>query len=395
MLLEKYKTMKTRKKNDAVIITAFFNYDFGIRIKYLENYLIKIGYKVTIISSNFDHRNKKYFFLKKRNLNLVHVFSYQKNISFLRIISHYDFSRKVFQLCYKLKPDLIYAITPPNFLFYYLNKYKKRHNNIQMVFEIEDLWPESIPLNYHLKNICKPIFNVWAKIRDKNLKRVDKIIFECEHFKNYLYNKIPSTTLCSTIYLGKDDTFSGNFEIEFENKLNYLYIGSINNLIDLKLIVKIMKISQKKLESVLHIIGGGENTSKLIKMCINNKINVKYYGYIFNEKVKQDILKKCHFAFNIMKKNVFVGLTMKSLEYFHYAIPIINNIPGDTFEIVKKYRCGINITSQKNIVEDISNLINDLNTIKIKEFKKKSRLVYEEYFHPNKMEYKLNNIFNQ
>ena len=36
-----------------------------------------------------------------------------------------------------------------------------------------------------------------------------------------------------------------------------------------------------------------------------------------------------------MKQEVFVGLTMKSIDYFEAGLPIINNIHGDTWNIVK------------------------------------------------------------
>lgn len=45
-----------------------------------------------------------------------------------------------------------------------------------------------------------------------------------------------------------------------------------------------------------------------------------------------------------MKKDVLVGLTMKSLDYFKNGIPIINNINGDTWEFVENYGVGINTT---------------------------------------------------
>ena len=41
------------------------------------------------------------------------------------------------------------------------------------------------------------------------------------------------------------------------------------------------------------------------------------------------IINQCHYALNIMKKDVCVGMTMKSLDYFSFGIPIVNNIEGD------------------------------------------------------------------
>ena len=51
-----------------------------------------------------------------------------------------------------------------------------------------------------------------------------------------------------------------------------------------------------------------------------------------------------------MKESVCVGLTMKSIDYFQHGLPIINNIPADTAELVEKYGVGV------NIVDGLSNL---------------------------------------
>ena len=46
---------------------------------------------------------------------------------------------------------------------------------------------------------------------------------------------------------------------------------------------------------------------------------------------------------------------MKSIDYFSAGLPIINNIGGDTSEIVKKYNCGINYILFNNISNYIIN----------------------------------------
>lgn len=37
-----------------------------------------------------------------------------------------------------------------------------------------------------------------------------------------------------------------------------------------------------------------------------------------------------------MKPDVCVGLTMKSVDYFRHDLPILNNIPADTAELVDR-----------------------------------------------------------
>ena len=63
-----------------------------------------------------------------------------------------------------------------------------------------------------------------------------------------------------------------------------------------------------------------------------------------------------------MKNSVCVGLTIKSIDYFQHGIPIINNIQADTFEIISKFRVGVNIlkvTHNCNLQNDIIKLLKE------------------------------------
>ena len=63
---------------------------------------------------------------------------------------------------------------------------------------------------------------------------------------------------------------------------------------------------------------------------------------VYEPKKKQAIFDECHFGLNIMKSSVCVGLTMKSLDYFQAGLPIINNIDGDTADMIEAYHIGFN-----------------------------------------------------
>ena len=71
------------------------------------------------------------------------------------------------------------------------------------------------------------------------------------------------------------------------------------------------------------------------------------HGKIYNQEEKKGIFDSCHYGLNIMKPSVCVGLTMKSIDYFEFGLPIINNIKGDTWEAIEKYDCGVNLGKKK------------------------------------------------
>ena len=363
----------------AVIITPFDNYSYQVRIKYVEKYLLESGYEVKVLSSDFDHRNKTVYSAKRDNLELLHVPTYQKNLSFARINSHRVFAKKVLRRLEETTPNLIYCSAPPNYLFKYTSKYKKKNPTTKLIYELGDLWPETLPLQGKVKKLSAPALRIWAQIRDKNIGFADGIIYECQMFKDVVSCVHPRVP-CKVIYLSKEDFYKGDFSITKERTkiLRFAYVGSINNIIDIDLIIDILLGISNKRNVELVVIGGGEKAEELFTLC--NNANIKYvnHGYIYDESMKHNILRDCQFGLNIMKDSVAVGATMKSLEYFHEGLILINNIPSDTKSIVEQYECGFNI--QRNNLLEVAEQISQLNDIEIESIRKKSRNVYMELF---------------
>ena len=76
-----------------------------------------------------------------------------------------------------------------------------------------------------------------------------------------------------------------------------------------------------------------------------------YHGKIYDAKEKQKIFDQCHYGLNIMKASVFVGLTMKSMDYFEAGLPVINNIHGDTWDIIEREKIGVNLKENTTAAE--------------------------------------------
>lgn len=316
------------------IISCFDIY--STRIKYIENFFSERGYRVKIISSDFDHIKKTKKEIPKSNYELIKTNPYNKNISFYRIFSHCKFSKDAVEAIENYNPDVLWVMIPPNFLAYFSAKYKKTHGS-KLIFDIIDMWPETMP--FYNKKI-KIFTNLWKKIRDKHIKIADAIVTECDLYKT----KLPSTkNEIITVYMGKGNTQNYSLPDITEDTVQFCYLGSINNIIDIPKIVLLLSDMKKKKKVFLHIIGDGENKNIFKEKLQDKNINYKDYGKIFNEEKKLKIMRKCHFGINIMRETVFVGVTMKSVDYFQVSLPVINTIKGDTEKLVNKYNAGINI----------------------------------------------------
>ena len=116
-----------------------------------------------------------------------------------------------------------------------------------------------------------------------------------------------------------------------------------------------------------------------------------FHGAIFDDKEKKAIFSRCHFGINIMKRNVAVGLTTKSMEYLESGLPLLNSIPADTSELIVKYGAGINIYDEQNIVDSLSKLTQaEYNRLQLGAIQ-----LYDNEFSTKIFEKKLNNILNE
>ena len=325
---------KANKK--AYIISCSDHY--GHRLWAVDNVLREMGYDTVYITSDFDHNTKQPFVFKGENSIQIHAKPYKKNLSLDRILSHMFFSRDVFAHIEKCdEPDLIYALIPPNFIAHYGAKYKRKHKNVKLVFDIFDLWPETFPSG-KIKKLLAPVFGIWSSVRDKALPKADFVITECEMFREKLKLSENSQAVFLSQKPLKEKALAPNLP---EDKINLCYLGAINNIISIPHIAEVIKKIVKEKPVALHIIGAGERLDELIAAAENAGAEVVYHGPIFDNDKKQEIISRCHFGLNIMKESVCIGLTMKSVDYFCHGLPIINNIPADTHRLVTENNIGV------------------------------------------------------
>ncbi len=83
---------------------------------------------------------------------------------------------------------------------------------------------------------------------------------------------------------------------------------------------------------------------------------------------------------------------MKSLEYFHWGLPVINNIPSDTFDIVSENGCGFNLDEEQ--IDSTVHKIGTLSQIEYQKMSQKSREVYLKYFDEVVVRKQFNELFD-
>lgn len=328
----------------VVIVNCFDTYEH--RVDLLHNFFSSRGNQVKVYTSDFCHFEKVERTDKKEDFIYIKTKPYYKNISIARLRSHHKLSKDIFRKIGKEPIDLLWVLIPPNSFTKDATLYKRAHPHTKLIFDIMDMWPETMPVEKIEK---LPLIQMWRGLRDKYLDAADEIVTECDLY----HEKIPASIerkKIHTIYLAREiKTFFGKPNPP-KDQYALCYLGSINNIIDISAIGKIIKELRKEKPVELHIIGDGEKRDELIETAQMSSAKVIYHGKIYDAAEKQRIFDSCHYGLNIMKDTVCVGLTMKSMDYFEAGMPIINNIHGDTWDMVEKYGIGVNYESEKRIL---------------------------------------------
>ena len=348
--------------NKVCIINCFDTYEH--RVDLLHDYFKSIGVNVRVITSDYRHFEKCRRTDSKDDFDFVEAIPYTKNMSIERLKSHSVLSKTIFKKIEKENYDLLWVLVPPNSFVKDAAKYKASHKETKLIFDLIDLWPETMPIS---KFKSLPPFIFWKNLRDKYLDSADEIVTECNIYHEKLPKRIRRDKV-HTIYLAREvKEYIPQLNLP-EDKITLCYLGSINNIIDIPTVHDLILNLRNIKPVTIHIVGDGEKRQELIDACNDAGAEIIYHGKVYDSLEKQTIFDSCHYGLNIMKDSVFVGLTMKSMDYFEYGLPIINNIHGDTWDVIERENLGINITSYVDYDEAFRNALT---------IRQKTRLYFE------------------
>lgn len=378
-------------KKSKVAIISYYRW-WSKRQKFFYEFYDNKGYDVEYYVSSYNHITKNFDNIDiPKVANIVSVSGYKNNLSLGRVISNIIFSLKVRKIIKVSNPEIIVILVPSNLLGFVTKNFSKKHKNTKIIVDILDLWPESFPISNKKKKLAGLLFYFWKKFRKMAIESADLVLLECNYYSRLLKNDLINKDF-QVLYLQKSNGISV-IDKRIDDEINFIYLGSINHIIDIEKMVKILSKINKARKVSIDIIGTGINEKKFINLLKENKITYKFWGPIFDEEKKIKIIQKAHFGLNIMKNTVSVGLTTKSIEYFESNIPIINSIPYDTEYFIDYYQAGFNI-----INEDISKVSNDIINLDSNKYMKLSRGVnklFVEQFSTNTFENKLKNILEK
>ena len=311
------------------------------RVDMLVNCFEQSGHDTTVLMSDFQHMKKVFRKEDKDGYRFFRTDPYYRNISPRRLMSHTGLADHMFEWL-EDNPgtaDLLWVLAPPNSFISKAARWKDHHPGKKLVIDIIDLWPESFPIG---RLASSRLLSPWRSLRTEHLRPADLVTTQCTLYRKILRRELQGID-SRTLYLAREDSgYVPNLHLP-TNEVSLLYLGSINHIIDIERIVAVIDQIHRQSNVTLHIIGDGENRAELLQKADRAGAKVKWHGSIYDRTEKQKIIDGCHFGLNVFRTSVKVGMTMKSIDYFEFGLPLINSIPGDTWAAVRKFGCGVNL----------------------------------------------------
>jgi|TARA_B100001964_G_scaffold36936_2_gene39873 glycosyltransferase involved in cell wall biosynthesis len=336
-------------------------------------YMLKDKNQVLWFSSKFNHftksfrkedktefENIKYYFIKS--------IGYKNNLSLRRIIDHVILGFNLFFKLFKMKqkPDIIITSYPPIETSFFVFLFCKI-NNIKLICDVRDLWPYTFTNLFKkkiYKLLCKIVILPWILI-SKIIFKNTKIITISDSFAKWLQK-----------------TSNKKVERFYHSYEKKIYTNNINNFKNLKISEDDFIISffgnysevKFDFDTVFKSSNEISDISKNIKFIfcgdlkninINNLhdfSNIYFFDWI-NKKDLRELLNITDLGLAPYKDlwDFNMSIPNKISEYLCYEIPILSSLKGDTSDLIKKYKCGVNynLNNKDDFIKIIKKIYED------------------------------------
>ena len=340
------------------------------RFRCLCEFLVKKGYEVDLITTTFQHREKKQRDLESVDqksypfgIKFIYEPGYRKNIDLRRVRSHKIAAENLRKLLEKEGDyDLIYAEIPPNDVALAAAEYAHR-NKIPFVADVNDLWPEAMRMVFDIPIVSDLLFYPLKRDAEKVYSLTSGVIGTSDEYRDRPFLNQKRDVLKETVYVGNEISV---FDREAEQHADEVqkeegtfwvtYAGTIGTSYDIRTMVlaaeELMKQGKTKIR--FQILGDGPTREMLENLAKERKIqNVKFTGYVPYEQmaaylVKSDVL------INSFVRKAPQSIVTKIGDYLAAGKPMINTCMSPEFrKKVEQDGFGINIEP-----EDVRELVN-------------------------------------
>lgn len=340
-----------------ILIISIFGINFDSRNKKIRQYGFPDD-KITLITSNFQHGAKQYI---KNNhasdaalgIKRISVPAYKKNLSFQRVFSHIVFSLRLKKILNQLedKPDLIYCVMPTSSAAVIAGKYCKKHD-IPFVIDVIDLWPDSLIPIIRCKKLLNLCMSPWRYLTNSAYRLADYISSESKAYAQVAHKinpKVPFSHTYLGVNINDSRIFINSSRISLKKPDDEIWIGyggSLGNSYDFNVILSGLEtLKSKGIKYKMWFVGGGEKETYIKNYAEQHGLNIEITGRLpYGDLLRY--LSYCDIAINTFLEGTLVVHSYKFNDYVAAGCYILNNLPGETSEMIDQYQIGRNFNTQ-------------------------------------------------
>ncbi len=377
-----------------------------VRHYYFAKYLQEKGHNVKIVTSGRIHNmninmlegSKLYEEKSVDGVNYIFVrsSSYTSN-GIKRVLNLAEFPFEIRRtmkiMLNEERPDIIYTSSPDIFVPFFTVKFCRKYK-IPVVFEVRDLWPESI-VAYSGFSKRNPIIKILYKIEKWMYQKADRVIFTMEGGKEY----IASHKWAASIDMGKIFHINNGIDLaEYEDNLSkyriddkeleksdcfkVVYMGSIRKVNHIESLIEAAEVLKAKGNSkiIFLIYGEGTERKKLEERSEKENLNVYFKGKVDRKYIPYILSKSDLNVINVLPSPLtkYGSSWNKLFEYMASGTPILSNLTVN-YDLIKKYNMGVsaefeNGKAYAECIEKIASLSEEEYLTLCKNAKKASKL---------------------
>jgi hypothetical protein len=229
---------------------------------------------------------------------------------------------------------------------YFCGYYCKR-NNIPFVIDIIDLWPDSLIPLFKFNSILKLILIPWRLLTKKAYSFANYISAESKEYAldaHRINPKVPWSYTYLGVNINQVEELISQSKLNLVKPVDEIWICYGGHSYDFNCILKAIKfINQKGIKYKMLFIGDGEKRKHIEKFALKNKLQIQITGRVsYNDFLKY--LSECDIGINSFKKGTRIVHSYKFNDYVSAKLFIINNLKGETSEMINKYKVGLNFS---------------------------------------------------
>ena len=254
------------------------------------------------------------------------------------------------------KPDVVIA-SSPQLLIGLSGWWLARCNGVPFVFEVRDLWPESLSA-VGMWSSNSPLHRSLAKIAGFLYRSCDRLVVVTPAFKEYLIQhwRVPE----EKIFVVENGVETGLFssltpsvairrELDAEEKFVASYIGTMGNAHGLETLLDAATLLRERAPQILFLlVGEGAEKARITSLARSRGLdNVRFVDEQPREKIPAYISASDACLVLLKKTELFkTVLPTKMLEFMSCARPVILGVDGHAREVMERANAGIFITPE-------------------------------------------------